>query len=135
MNKPYAIIAVILVIFICALVFWSIIQKIDTVTLPPNAAQPEEGGVTPLPENAIPTIRNIEERIDLNREVQKAVEKAAQMPSRVKVEGGEEARIESPTPKETSNNTADGIPPKQEFRFPTHEEREASESQTGILAY
>lgn len=139
-NKITAITVTIIVTLTLAfiVIFWSIYKKIETAAVPESEApqgieiKEDESKGYAIPENAIPTEADIENRINKDKERNSIAEQAqaARRSAREKV-----TPITAEEPVGQPKKPAEAIPVKKEVKFPTYEERKAQESQSGTVSY
>jgi hypothetical protein len=103
----------------------------------PVAPEEATAGARPIyaiPENAIPGEREIQAQIDNSKAVVSALQKAPAARTRTEKPDLTEPAAEEPAPPAAPKaKSGSYLPPKEEVRFPTFEERRKTESRGGFV--
>ena len=138
-NKIVTIAIAIIIMLISAfiIIFWAIHKNIETTSVPEEVPQAieidkEKSGSYAIPDNAIPTEADIENRINKDKERSAIAEQAQAERRSARNKASSFTAIE---PAGQPKDPAEAIPVKKELKFPTHEEREALESKSGNVSF
>ena len=139
MNKSIVFV-IIMALILSAYIFFTLIIYARKTPAPYKEEGPAEIAQAPqiysIPENAIPTVKEIEGTIEKTRkekeEREGTIKQKRTAAPRLYSENQQEPEEKDKPPKP---QTTAVIPKKKEVKFPTYEERKASKSQGSICVY
>lgn len=137
MNKSTAFV-IIMALILCAYVFVLLIYA-RKAPVPPEEEEPaevvEEPRIYSIPENVIPPVKEIEKAIKKTREEKEEEERELKHKITAALLYSENQRKPEEKDKSPKPQTTVVIPTKKEVKFPTYEERKASNSQGSVCVY